>query len=315
MRQRNRGTILYYLSWVLIVLVVLTALLGSWIKPHGLSDPDKIHLHQEMVDGKMKYKSPPFEPNADFMLGTDHRGYDVFSLLLNGMKYTLGYALLLTLFRFLIALPWGVWTGTTGKGGGLLRYMQWVISAVPAFLFLYPPLAGMYYGLGLDAAAKADPSYKMLFTVTFYVMVTFVGVFPLAYQLRERARFYHDKLYVDVSRLMGGSLRHRIVRHVLPNMRLELLFLFLSEFVQVLFLMGQLAVFKIMIGGAETLEVDLGEYMEITATGEWNSLLAYGIEYIRQYPWIILSASTSLFLLILSVQFFLAQLKRRFGGV
>lgn len=308
---------MYYFSCGLIALVLLTAIFGGWIKPHGITAADKVYLKQELVDGKIEYNSPPLPPDSTFLLGTDHRGFDMLSLLLNGMKYTLGYALMLTGFRFLFALPLGLWSGTTGKGGGSLRFMQWILSAVPAFLFLYPPLSGMYFGLGLNHGASADPVYERWFTILFIAMVTFVGTFPLAYQIANRSRFHNEKLFVDVSRLMGGTLRHRIVRHVLPNMRLELLFMSLSEFVQILFLMGQLAIFKVMIGGSETLEMDLdmGNLMDFSITGEWNSQLAYGIDHIRSFPWILLSASTALFLLILSVQLFLSQLKKRYGGV
>jgi peptide/nickel transport system permease protein len=113
--------------------------------------------------------------------------------------------------------------------------MQWVISAVPAFLFLYPPLVGMFLGLGLNEVDKANPHDLMLFTIVFFVMVTVLGVFPLAYQIAERARFYNRKSYVDASRLMGGSLFHRIVKHILSSMQLELLYMAISEYILVLF--------------------------------------------------------------------------------
>jgi len=311
-----RDNPLFYFSCALIAVIALIAIFGGWIKPNGITEPYKIHIREQMVDGQIRYSAAPFAPDSTFPLGTDHRGYDLLSLMLNGLKYTLGYALLLTLFRFLAALPLALWTGATGKGGGFLRYMQWIFSAVPAFLFVYPPLAGIYFGLGLQYGDSAAPEHLRLFTFFFFLMVTFIGIFPLGYQLGERVRYYNEKLYVDVSRLMGATLRHRLIRHVLPNMSRELLFVFLSEFVQILFLFGQLAMFKIMIGGTETLIWDDdGTTKILPRIGEWNSILAYGIEHFRQAPWIILSATTGLFMLILSVQLFLGQLKKRFGSV
>ncbi|NOV02491.1 hypothetical protein [Paenibacillus planticolens] len=311
----KRSSSAFYISLALIVLILLVALFGTWLKPHGISPEDKINMLQYQQDGKTRYSIPPFSPNSTFLLGTEHRGFDMLSLLLNGLKYTLGTTLALTLLRFVIAVPWGMWSGTTGKGWGILKAMQWVVASVPAFVFLFPPLAGMYFGLRLDQWVKADPQYKMLFSVTFVVLVTFIGLFPLAHQIAERTRYYNDKLFIEASRLMGGTVFHRTVRHLVPCMRNEILFIFLSEFMQVLFLLGQLAVFNIVLGGMETIgDSDAGYSITITTSGEWLSLIAYGSRYIRLHPWIILSVGASFSLLFLSLQFFLSQLKRRYGS-
>ncbi|MDD9270575.1 ABC transporter permease subunit [Paenibacillus sp. GCM10023248] len=310
----KRSSAAFYLSAGLIVLILLLAVFGTWLKPHGISPEDKINMIQYEQDGKTRYSIPPFSPNGTFLLGTDHRGFDVLSLLLNGLKYTLGTALALTLLRFAFALPWGMWSGTTGRGRGVLHAMQWVVAAVPAFVFLFPPLAGMYFGLRLDQWAKADPDYRLLFSATFILLVTFIGIFPLAHQIAERARYYNDKLFIEASRLMGGSVVHRTVRHLIPCMRSEMMFIFLSEFMQVLFLLGQLAVFNLVLGGTETIgDSDAGYSITITTSGEWLSMIAYGSRYIRLHPWIILSAGTSFALLFLSLQFFLNMLKKRYG--
>jgi ABC-type dipeptide/oligopeptide/nickel transport system permease subunit len=155
----------------------------------------------------------------------------------------------------------------------------------------------------------------LLFTCTFVILVTFIGIFPLAHQAAERTRYYNDKLFIEASRLMGGSVYHRTIRHLVPCMRNEILLIFLSEFMQVLFLLGQLSVFNIVLGGTEAIgDADVGYSITITTSGEWLSLIAYGSRYIRLHPWIILSVGTSVALLFLSLQFFLSQLKRRYGS-
>ncbi|KIL39697.1 hypothetical protein SD70_18210 [Gordoniibacillus kamchatkensis] len=314
--MKPRATKSYYASWAIIALLLLVAVFGGWLKPHGISQQDKINLIPTTVDGKLKYEKPPFPPGTKFIFGSDHRGFDMLSLLLNGFKYTMGTALALTLLRFCFALPWGLWSGVTGRTSGALRTLQWVISAVPAFLFLFPPLYGMYFGLRLNFGAKANPQHLLTFTVLYFAMIAFLGIFPLAYQIAQRAKYYNEKLYVEASRLMGGGVLHTMRRHLMPGMRLELMFLFLTEFVQVLFLIGQLAVFHICIGGSETLEWDLfvDYFIPITTTGEWTALIAYGSTYIRLYPWIIISSGTCFAAVILALQFWIAQLKKRYGG-
>ncbi|NQX60633.1 ABC transporter permease subunit [Paenibacillus qinlingensis] len=316
--MKKKSSIQFYFACSIIVFIVGLAAIGGMIKPHGFMNADKLYLITKIIDGKTIYETPPLRPNATYLLGTDHRGFDMLSLLLNGLKYTLAYAALLTGLRFIIAMPLGMWSGTTGRGGGVLRTMQWVISAVPAFLFLYPPLVGMYFKLGLNEVDKANPHNLMQFTIIFIFMVTVLGIFPLAYQIAERARFYNSKPYVDASRLMGGSSFHRIVRHIFSNMRVELLYIAISEFIIVLFLMGQLAIFNIIIGGSETLDMvdklvpgEVPYLIYLTTTGEWTSLIAYGAKYIQVYPFIVIDSGIAFALLILSLQFFLYQFKKR----
>lgn len=320
----RRSGPLYYFSWLIIIVILLIAVFGSLLKPHGISQADQIEYRKQQIDGKTQYQTPPFRPDSNFLLGSTHLGHDLLSLLLNGLKYTLVIITALTALRIVFAIPWGLWAGMTGKGGRFLRLLHFVTSSAPAFLFVYPPLATMYYGFGLDTASKVDAHSLIIFNVLYFVMLTFFGLIPLAYQVSERAQYYNDKQYVEVSRLMGGSLLHRTLRHIVPNMKLELLFAGLSEFVQVIFLVGQLAVFKIMFGGSERMQWDDGQperqdamivIMHVPQKGEWASMLAYGVEYVRMYPWIIISAASCLFLLILSVQMFINQLKKRFASV
>jgi peptide/nickel transport system permease protein len=313
--MKKKPSKIFYFSCAILILVLLVAAIGGSLKPHGLTNADKVVLTTKINDGKMDFETPPYSPNATYLLGSDHRGFDMLSLLMNGLKYTLANAALLTVLRFIVAIPLGMWSGTTGKGGGALRAMHWVISAVPAFLFLYPPLVGMFFGLGLNEVNKADPHDLMLFTIVYFVMMTVLGIFPLAYQIKERSSFYNRKPYVETSRLMGSSTFHIIVRHILSSMRLELLYMLISEFIIVLFLMGQLAIFNIIIGGSETLMMsEPGEppyIIYLTTTGEWTSLLAYGAKYIRNFPFILIETGIAFAILILSLQFFLNQFKKR----
>jgi|GEM_PF-2926628 len=314
----KRSSKLFYVACMVILFIVCIAAFGGILKPHGLTNEDKVLLFKKVIDGNMKFETPPYAPHSPYLLGSDHRGYDMLSLLLNGLKYTLVNAALLTALRFIFATPLGMWVGVTGNGSRVLRVMQWVISAVPAFLFLYPPLVGMFFGLGLNDVSKANPRDLMLFTTVYYGMVTFLGIFPLAYQMAERTRYYNRKIFVSASRLMGGSRLHRIVKHIHPNIRLELLYMGISEFIAVLFLMGQLAIFNIIIGGSDTLvmvdKLAPGEvpYMiYLTTTGEWTSMIAYGAKYMKIYPHIVIESGIAFALLILSLQFFLHQFKKR----
>jgi peptide/nickel transport system permease protein len=297
----------YRLSWVLFGLLVFVTLFGSYLMPHYISSADKIPYLEQVVHGVKKHVPPPYAPNGTFWLGTDHRGYDVLSLLLNGAKYTMGYALLITLLRFLLAVPLGLYAGVTGKGRNGLSTMQLITSSVPALLFIFPAI----YGLN-----KVLPTNQT--DLILFVMLVVFGIFQVAHLFANRAEFFSGKLFVTASQTMGASTSRIVFRHLLPHLRPEILFAFLTELVQVLFLIGQLAVVNVFLGGGENFELDDGSpfspkiIIQLTTTGEWGGMIAYGIRMIMNYPWILLSAGVFFAVAILILTFFSKQLQLRF---
>ncbi|WP_438447711.1 ABC transporter permease subunit [Gorillibacterium sp. sgz5001074] len=305
----------YAAAWALLLLLAAAVLLGGVIKPYGLNPGTKIEFEKRIVQGEEKYVAPPFPPDAKHWLGTDHRGFDVLSLLLNGAKYTLGFALAVAVSRFALALPAGLAAGVSGRGRGALAALQAIFSAVPALLFVYPGLVGVYRSMQIDTGLPPGNPNLAWFAFFAYVLMTLAGVFPLAHQMAQRSSFYASKAYVSAARVMGAGSGRVIRRHILPHMREEILFAFLTELVQVLFLMGQLAVLGVYLFGGEILDYDPEPYtLLLTQTGEWCSILSYGAVMIRIYPWIVVSAGVAFTLSILILQFFLGELKRRGGN-
>jgi len=293
----------YRLAWGLMLLLTFVVMFGSYLMPHGITPEHKIALHSQEIDGVMKKVSPPLAPNSEFWFGTDHRGYDVLSLLLNGAKYTLCFALLATVLRFVIALPLGLYSGATGRGRSALATLHLVTSSVPALLFLFPT---MY---GLNSMLPPESTGRILFA-----LVVGIGVFQIANQFAQRADFYSGKLYIEASRTLGASTSRIVFRHFVPHLRPEILFAFLSEFVQVLFLLGQLAVVRICLGGGEWLVIDDGPPMVrimLTTSGEWGGMISYGISTLRSYPWILGFSGLVFTVSVLILSFFAKQVQKR----
>lgn len=277
MKLPVRGRTRYWIAWGLLLFLVAITVFGDSLKPHGLSPEDRINFRSEMVDGKSTYSVPPFAPSTEFVLGTDHRGFDILSLLLTGAKYTLGFALLVALTRFAIAVPLGLYIGTIGRGKSVLSMVALVTSAAPAMLFIFPTL----YAIQKNAQAQHA------LTDLLFLMFVFFGVFQLAHQFAERATFYNDKLYIAASRMMGASSSRIVFRHIFPHLRPEILFTFLTDLGHILFLIGQLAVLSIFLGNSTSFQIDNANSLLLTDTGEWGAMIAYGVKYIQSYPWIL----------------------------
>ncbi|TCZ78885.1 ABC transporter permease subunit [Paenibacillus albiflavus] len=300
----------YLLAWLLMILMIVVAISGKWLMPHGISPEDQLFYIDHPNPNLHTKISPPFGPNRLYWLGTEVRGFDMLSLILNGMKYTLGVALVITLLRFIIAIPAGLYSGVTGKGRSLLASLNWISTSLPPLLFIVPPLVIIYSALRIDIGLAANHPNQIIFLLIFVIMVTFIGSFPLAYQFSERARFYSEKLYMESSSLLGASVGFRIRKHLLPNLRTEMFYTFVTEFIQVLFLMGQLAIVNIFIGGGELLKWDDGIVIPLTTTGEWFSLITFGLPKLRIYPWITLAPMGFFVACLCILQFFLYQVKK-----
>ncbi|HEU4964490.1 MAG TPA: ABC transporter permease subunit [Bacilli bacterium] len=315
MQAVRKKRLLYGTAWFLLLAMVFVAVFGSYLMPHEITEGHRITFLKEVVNGETVYRIPPFPPSDRFWLGTDHRGYDLLSLLLNGAKYTLGFALAVVVCRFLIALPLGLFAGVTGKGRGLIAGLQLITSSVPALLFVFPTMYGLTQTFHLNGGATPDDPKVVLFAVILFALLVFLGVFQLAHQFRERADYYSGRLFVSVARTMGASSSRIMFRHLLPHLRPEVAFAFVVEIVQVLFLLGQLAVVNIFLGGGQVLELDSSGagklLLVLTTVGEWGGLTAYGAHYIREYPWIIFGSGLFFTLSILTMQFFSSQLQAR----
>lgn len=292
----------FLLSWILLLLLILITIFGSHLQPYPVGKDNQIMLYKDPYQGG-KLVNPPVKPNQDFWLGTDHRGYDMISLLLNGMKYTLGFAFAITIGRFALGCLFGLWSGVTGRGKSIIFSLQWLTNSVPAILLLIPIL---------KIISSGPEEYGQFYMDILYILsIIVVGIFPLAYQIRERSGFYNDKLFVVSAKLLGASSWRRIFKHILPSLRIELLYAFLTEYVQVLILMGQLSVFGIFIHGVDrfTLNID-NDILPMSTVGEWSALIAYGAEKIQLYPWILTSVGIFYMATILIIQFFLNQQKK-----
>ncbi|TCP54639.1 ABC-type dipeptide/oligopeptide/nickel transport system permease subunit [Tumebacillus sp. BK434] len=304
----------YGLAWTLLLLLVVVTLFGSYLMPSAIGESDKIQLAEQVIDGKKQLVAPPFAPSGEHWLGTDHRGYDMLSLLLNGAKYSIGFGLLVTAARFLLAVPLGLYSGATGRLRGVVRVLQIVTTSVPAVLILFTALyqlAGMLYiNMGL---LPNDPRVQF-FELAVFIMLVGAGVFPLADQFADRAKFFSDKEFISASRTLGASTSRIVWRHLVPHLRPELLYGFVTELVQVMFLIGQLAVLSVFVGGSEPFH--LGEkthidFILLSTTGEWGALIAYGIKYINSYQWLVAAPCAFLAVSVLILSFFAHTLQQR----
>tara|TARA_B100000959_G_C14977343_1_gene622051 strand:- start:1490 stop:2752 length:1263 start_codon:yes stop_codon:yes gene_type:complete len=145
---------------------------------------------------------PAEKPNLINILGTDNQGRDVFARLVYGLKVSLSFGLIVTVFAYTIGIIVG---GTIGYFGGKvdlfgLRFIE-IFSAMP-FLFLM-----------MIFSQIMKPGIILL--ALMYMLIT--GWIGISWYVR--GEFYREKSkdYVSAAVSMGQSTWKVIIKHILPN--------------------------------------------------------------------------------------------------
>lgn len=175
------------LAVLYLVLLVLTAIFAPVIAPY---DP----LAQDLVN--------PVAPfSAAHWLGTDDLGRDVLSRLIWGARPTILGSIIAVATVCAIGLPWGL---IAGYAGG---WVDIVLMRIADAVLVFPGIV-----LALALVSALGPSL-----VSTMVAVGFVFTPHLARVVRAGVLTVQYRDYVTITRMFGLPARHRVIRHVLPN--------------------------------------------------------------------------------------------------
>lgn len=175
------------LACAIVLLVVAAGAVAPWLTVNSPLDQDLLAINKG--------------PSADFPLGTDHLGRDVFARLLYGARSTLGISVAGTAIAFAI-----------GAGLGLLAlaFGRWPAAVLFSAIDLVRALPGTLLALLLIVGLGSGPGPLILaLGISFAPLVAHV---TRATYLREAARDY-----VQAATSFCGGRLHILRRHILPN--------------------------------------------------------------------------------------------------
>lgn len=238
----------------------------------------------------------PYPPSSLYWLGTDREGRDLFYLLVIGAKWTMLFALMVTVFRIILATFLGVWLKncfTSSWVEGLLQAFSFVPQSLVAIIWLSPFL--MYE---LRSASPLTMTQSIFLQL---IVLTMAGVPTTAKMIGETVRHIHSHDFIDSARVLGGSPFHLVKRHVFPHLFPRLILLTGRQLVQVLNLLLHLAIFHIFIGGTViTSGQEHDQYNAYSsATYEWAGLIGSQYGELLLEPYIVFFPVMAYSLLIL----------------
>jgi peptide/nickel transport system permease protein len=253
--------------------------------------------------------NPPYSPMEHFPLGTDNKSNDIFYIILTGAKYTLGIALLISIFRVIVCLILGAVFGTYFSR--VLKYIKGFIDSwhyVPTTLAVYLIL---YWILIQDALM--DGQFTLTFSERVIIQISvmvLIGIPPLFYLLSNEFANIRKLEFIEGVEVLGGGKTYILFKHapkfIIPKLR----FIFLQEVVHVLLLLVHLGVMGMLLGGS-VLTKDLFENeVFVSLTNEWSGLVGLWARYVwTTYAWMPFIPIVFLTVTILSLQYIVNYLK------
>jgi len=172
---------------LVIVLLVLISVFGSWIVPYDPIQPD--------------YSAVLQSPSSQHLLGTDEFGRDVLSRLLVGTRISLGVSVSSVLLGAVIGSILGL---MAGYYGGVLDSF---IMRSCDILFAFP---GILLAIGIIAIL--GPGLKnVVIAVTVYTIPVFTRI------IRSSTLGLKNMMYIEAARSMGIPNRQIIRKHIFPG--------------------------------------------------------------------------------------------------
>ena len=216
------------------------------------------------------YQSPG---QGGHLLGTTEVGYDVLGRLMVGGQASIligvGAAVLATVFGAL----WGAIAGYLG--GAVDAVMMRIVDA-----FLSIPM--LFFLLFLSRVVTLNVPYLVVGIALF----TWLGPARL---VRGETLVLRTREFVQASRMMGGSGRHAVLRHVLPNCVGTMVVNATFQIADAVLALAALSFLGLSIPPPHA---------------EWGGMLATGIEFVHDgYWWMILPPGLAIIAIVVAFNF------------
>lgn len=239
----------------------------------------------------------PFSPKEFMPLGTDKSGEPMLNKVIDGIKYTLVFAVFVAFFRLVFSVFIGVSLEMYGeKLNKYIKKIGIIFYCIPTIFLAIIFNAPMYYTAGHGEVVEISMQWKVL----YYQLILFIciGIPSLAMMISEETRLCKRNEYVTSSVTMGAS-KWRIARtHVWIYLKDKLPVLFVQQVVQALVLFIYLGVLGILIGGSRSENMDDDITKAVSLTSELSGLIAGSYNDIFIAPWIILAPLIAFSLII-----------------
>ncbi len=225
---------------VFLFLLLLFAIFAPCISPYTYYET---HL---------SYKNTP--PCSAFWFGTDELGRDLFTRLGLGARISLFIGVAASCIDLIVGVVFGAFAALSGgeTEEGLMRFAD-ILHSIPYLLVVI--LLMVVLGQGIP---------------TLLIALTVTGWIKMARIVRSRAKQLCESDFVKASIALGGSKKHILLKHLLPNC------------MGPIFVTLTLTVPSAIFSEAFLSFLGLGIQAPVAS---WGSMTNDGLTAMRYYPW------------------------------
>jgi ABC-type dipeptide/oligopeptide/nickel transport system permease subunit len=192
-------SILLYLSWFFLTLLVVFAIFGPM-------------RYDVTVPVGAKFQ----EPNAQFWLGTDEYGRDIFGRLAFGARMSL----LLGIAVQIVAIGVGLLVGTAAGYGP--KWANTLLMRFTDAMFAFPDILLAILIMSILRGSKVSFVSGMpevvAATLPVFAALAVVGWPSMARLIRNQVLSLKEQEYVTASRALGAGHKHVVFKHILPHL-------------------------------------------------------------------------------------------------
>ena len=273
---KNRASVI---SAIFILLLTLTAIFAPLTAPSGYDEVDFTAITQP--------------PSAEHLFGTDALGRDVLSRLIYGARVSLMVSVMAQLVIVLIGVPVGIISGYSG--GWVDIIIQRIVDTLYAFPSLLFIIIVMTYLQGTlqesdSAIATALSAVNDSTGGLLGVLIALGLVFWLTVSriVRGEVLSIKEKEFVLAARAIGGTHRHLMFRHILPNVMAPVLVAVTFGIPNVIMLEAGLSY------------LGLGTRPPVPS---WGLMIAEGVRNFRSFPHLLIAPGLTLSLTLLAFNY------------
>ncbi|CAG9614253.1 hypothetical protein BACCIP111899_03480 [Bacillus rhizoplanae] len=281
----------------IVILVIASFIYGFYFKEDTLK-PMRL-LYDENGD---LIAASPFSPKQMPPLGSDRFGESISFQILDGAKFTILFAIGISLLRVLLGTIFGVLLSLY-----VTRLKNFVKTCTEVFYYLATVFVAYILMQPMNKMVFSNLDSKLevnLPLVSYQAIVLVLVVLPTVtiYISSEIDEFMKQE-YILSSQIMGASRLHIVRTHLRVLLKDRLFLLFMQHIVQTLLLVTHLALVSQFIGGVQRKSADLGEDKFISLSNDWAGLIGLNYFELNVSMWIVFSTLVALFLTILILKF------------